>query len=286
MKDALKSKNKSLISISSKHSIQNALDLFRDREINGAPVIDEESGIKGIVDTIDLASFICVHLRDLNSIKDILKQPVLRAVDHSVNDALILVKESESLGSLIKFMSGGLAHRCLVSKEGNAVSDIICQSDILRLLYKYFDSKVKDGSCSDFHILQLLPPQETVMIQCSTPLHLIVDLLHRRNVSCIALVNSKGQLVGNFSASDLTKLNYLKPGQIDAPVERFLSETSPLSLLSVKMDQNCSLLDILTLISEFNIHRIWIINEDNIPIRVVTMTDILKLIQSNNFPLQ
>ena len=110
--------------------------------------------------------------------------------------------------------------------------------------------------------------------------------LHRKNA--IAIVDKDGRIISNLSASDLRGLHR---GNIDSlllPVYEFLETNSrernggllPDQLRTAKPDTPLD--EIVQMILDSRIHRVWITNDNDEPVGVVSITDILCLFSPEN----
>ncbi len=108
--------------------------------------------------------------------------------------------------------------------------------------------------------------------------------IHRKNA--VAVVDKDGRLVANLSASDLCGLHRGNIDMLLLPVYEFLEMTVRERKGAILPDQlrtskpDAPLDEIVNVILDSHIHRVWLINENDEPVGVVSITDILCLFSS------
>jgi CBS domain-containing protein len=227
-----------------------------------------------------------------------------------------MLKSSDYVSSLLSIMTLGGYHRVLVIDEecirmasvdqdgpgGNAPPPDGCsivmltQTDMLKYLSKFLN--VKFGGMPIFQVCQLAGKLGVIddfdvpefVVKCSADSMALVAyrlmFLHRKNA--IAIVDKEGRIISNLSASDLRGLHR---GNIDSlllPVYEFLETNSrernggllPDQLRTAKPDTPLD--EIVQMILDSRIHRVWITNDNDEPVGVISITDILCLFSPEN----
>jgi CBS domain-containing protein len=108
--------------------------------------------------------------------------------------------------------------------------------------------------------------------------------IHRKNA--IAVVDKEGRLAASLSASDLRGLHRGTLDTLLLPVYEFLESNSkerkggllPDQLRSAKPDTPLDA--IVNMMLESHIHRVWLTNDNDEPVGIVSITDILCLFTS------
>ncbi len=101
--------------------------------------------------------------------------------------------------------------------------------------------------------------------------------------SGLAVVDERGHIVGNTSASDL-KLFVKNPllANLNFPVKKFLNQIRNLDdsehMPVFSMNAKHTLGDLIMRLGATHVHRIFVVDEQNVPQRVVSITDILRCI--------
>jgi len=98
--------------------------------------------------------------------------------------------------------------------------------------------------------------------------------LHIDGVSGLAVIDNNSVLVGNFSATDLLKLNFADPRQfiehLQLPLDKFLADRKPVTL-----KPSDTLETALELVKSNKIHRLYVTDEKNRPLEVLSLGDLL-----------
>jgi CBS domain-containing protein len=104
-------------------------------------------------------------------------------------------------------------------------------------------------------------------------------IIRDRNVTGVAVVDEGNTLVNDFSASDL-KLAYGEHlfDLLAHPLEEFLQRKNMKTPIYVT--PNTPLKNVLKVITEQQIHRIFVVDNKKYPKSVITLTDILKFFSS------
>ena len=108
--------------------------------------------------------------------------------------------------------------------------------------------------------------------------------LHRKNA--VAVVDKDGRLIANLSCSDLRGLHRGNLDTLLLPVYEFLEISSkdreggllPDQLRNATPDTPLDV--VVNMMLESHIHRVWLTNDNDEPVGVVSITDILCLFTS------
>lgn len=115
-------------------------------------------------------------------------------------DKIFALKRTSSLKEAIKLMMEYNAHRILVLGDQGQLINIITQSRIMRLLTLVIDNlQVCAVPVADLGIAvkQVVSVREDEMA-CDA-----FQKMKQNHISAVAVVNARGQLIGNISASDV-----------------------------------------------------------------------------------
>jgi len=105
----------------------------------------------------------------------------------------------------------------------------------------------------------------------------------RENLSALAIVDEKGEIIGNLSSSDLRGLTSNLIHRILMNVLDFLKESHRGTVPAVIcVTDRFTVREVMTKMLAFNVHRIWVIDGFTLkPIGVITLTDIINLFFKN-----
>jgi CBS domain-containing protein len=118
-----------------------------------------------------------------------------------------------------------------------------------------------------------LTQKDVVAVRDSVSVAEAFDAIRSAKVNGLAIVNANGQLQGNLSASDFANetidtFNTLPHTKLSSVVS-----TQPV----ICATKDTSFYEALKLLNETRLHRIYVVNNSNVPIGVVTLTDVIKV---------
>jgi len=183
----------------------------------------------------------------------------------------------------INFIHTGI-HRCpLIDKEGVVVG-LVAQFDVAVELNKELHQGAAKGmgetELSKFGVGMSVP---ITIEQDQLVTHAVTEL-DCYQVSALPVVDGNGRLVGNFSVTDLINIWTDKDGAaklLEMTVTEYLERNSKESLNPITCKQSDSLNTAVSLMIEKKIHRVWIVDENQKPIGVVSMTDLFKIVRDH-----
>lgn len=138
IKDAM---TKNVITISPENSLEEAIDVFSENNISGAPVVKDRK-IVGILSESDILKKI--GLKDLFSLKtedvEKIKKSISGNVEEIMKKDVYSVGEEENVSKAIKIMNKRDVNRLpVVDKKGNLVG-ILTRGDVIRVFSKSLGS--------------------------------------------------------------------------------------------------------------------------------------------------
>ena len=279
-------KPETLVSVDPEDSLQNALLILGANRVTAAVVRSRESSlVSGMIDYLDILRFVRSKLdvalssfQAYQHVRQILQSRVKEAVDKSRGDALLIANIHEFPAILVRFIAGGLAHRFIVSDEGKL--EICSQSDILNFIVSDLENRFKDSEISKVMALPVSRCQncyrDCVTVSKDTVMLDLISTLDSKQITSIALVDEHGRICGNFSASDLKGMTEINGEFLLTLVPSFLEKNSPQSLQPICVTPQTSIREAAEKMIQRRVHRIWLVDQGNRPVGVVTMTDILK----------
>lgn len=103
-------------------------------------------------------------------------------------------------------------------------------------------------------------------------------LLGDEYVTALPIVDKEsGKLLANMSASDLRGLTVPKLRFLNETVETFLTAQMGGIRAPVSVKSSATLAQVIQLVVENNIHRVWLTDDKEKPVGVVTLTDIISV---------
>ena len=215
-----------------------------------------------------------------------------------------MLKSSDYVSSLLAIFTDAEYHRLLVIDEelldrdsedaslsGSSIV-ILTQTDLLRYIWKSLSIECKTLAMEVSELGWRRSNNEinSAVLTCAQDMEALVAyrlmFLHRKN--SIAVVDKEGRIISNLSASDLRGLHHGNVDSLLLPVYEFLETNSrernggllPDQLRTAKPDTPLD--EIVQMILDCRIHRVWITNDNDEPVGVVSITDILCLFSPEN----
>lgn len=291
-------RNKSIININASASVVEAMQVLSSNNILAAPVMERETDtFLGFVDMMDLLSNVVSHYserssadakqgeevpvswcRNIETLKErgeqFAKQPITALIDKSRVDEYCPVSHHGTLAQLMEDVLSQNVHRVPVFDNNDKVYNILSQSDVIHFLYEH----IRDIGIARFDTVEKLGLGTRAVISMSArakAIHAFFLMLYQK-VPAVAIVSGNGELVGNLSASDLRGLDQNSFTELLKPVMEFVKSVKRHRGL-VTCKKSSTLESVLSKLANNNVHRLWMVDDQNCPIGVVTLTDVMKL---------
>ena len=135
-----------------------------------------------------------------------------------------------------------------------------------------------------------LQPRGVECISGATPTLDAFGTMLARGVSALGILGEDGRLISNLSASDLRCVLPDRFGVLAQPVLRFLEleaagglgaprRAGKRGVVAVKAD--ATLLDAMRAIVAHGLHHVFVVDDQHVPLAVVSNTDVLRLLVPN-----
>jgi len=282
---SLISNKKPLITLSLTSTIRQSLQVLSENNILSAPVVTQEGGIIGFVDVLDICGYVLQywsqHVPKWNSkhfpSADFFNTHIGNVLNFSHVDTPFVVTASTSLKTVVdglKLHKHHRVHRIAVENNG-VIVNVFSQSDIVTFLH----ANIALFPYADVEVSHLKIKRHPILVRLDTPMIDALRLLYDNRVSGIALVDENYHLDGNFSASDIRGILPFAFEVFDRSVLHYLSrgtKTSPhIGLISCQ--EQAPLRVVVGMMVNEHVHRVWVVDEGNHTVGVITMTDIISL---------
>jgi len=196
--------------------------------------------------------------------------------------------ETATLLEVLQLMVEKKCHRIIISDKNQKVCNLITQSRIIALLHAMNLSKSK----RTLKELNLDRTDVISIINTDTAFQAF-QLMMQKKMSGLAVVNDNGELVGNISLSDIKLIGWNADywNLLGFQIKDYLSQIAnhpefvirdynfwtldrPHNVvLRCKSDDTIS--SVMRIMCFFRVHRVYVVSENNKPIGVVSMGDIL-----------
>jgi len=307
-------KDRKLIVLNDDDTLEHALTVLTSNKILSAPIQHKESeSFVGFLALNDVVNFIlkvysnasnkdseeigwvswCEDFYSLSFRGVLFSQTPVKDVIKQLSEPLCQVNEFGTIYQLMEdiFFSG--IHRVIVLKDILSpleikVLGIITQTDVIHLIWEnvyllgdYIHQKIGD--------LRIFNPAVISMSIEAKAIHAFYLMMYNK-VEGVAILDKDDKIVANLSASDLRLFRKGTFAALALPVMKFLQlmEEEGKVKEPITVTFNSSLETTIMKIVQYHLHRIWVVNEKNQPIGVLTLTDLLKhfiAVDRNLFPL-
>jgi len=283
-------------------SMQVCLNVMIDNKVSSVAVLDARGRAVGLIDLIDVCRVLVDELSEDEDWKswpstkfsDLLAvTPVTKAFNFNSGDPLLVARADAPVGSMMKFFSSGLVHRCLIHVEDGMEYGIVSQTDVCNwICSKIEEDPQLQAEFSNIYLMNELKNRSSeshqiVQALWSDSVYDILKVLIKEQVHAVGLVDETGKLRANFSASDLIHLDKVLISDIRLSGKEYLKKYSSTSLtpLSLLHDQSTTLADALLIFSAMGLHRVWLVDSPMdsrfSPVGVVTISDVLQIINKH-----
>lgn len=278
-----------VVTLSSTATVAHALQTLAQHRILSAPVMDATTlHFIGLVDVLDIAGFLLHDVAkdeaDLNLIMftglPSLNHPISNAINFSLLDRPVPIKENDSLLSVVRTMcnpKGSIkVHRLPVFDDEGNIVNVISQSDVIAWYAKNMDKlpELCQRTVSDLELAHAV-----ISVRNTARFADALSILFENRVSGVAVL-AQSKLVGNISASDLRGFGGtdFDISMFNRPVQQMLDKISakdgPKAPVSCTLDS--TLQQAISLVATNRTHRVYVVDEENRAIGVITLSDVLR----------
>jgi CBS domain-containing protein len=275
------------------------LEKMKKYAITSLPIRDSKTRrFIGIIDVLDIVTFAItkfatVHLQAYESYQQMESFAKTKAsVIHNISgrNQWVTIHERKPFAALVQMLSDPHTHRVGVINDRMEVVDLVSQSAVVRFFYacragldepfkRFLEQKVDEWTHIHHKRLYTINMNEHVY----DAFRKIWDL----QVSGLAVLDDNGKLVANISASDIKKCRYYPIiGQmvkdLYKPIKDFLRIPDPNASVIKKKEhvpffvhKGDSMTAALGTLVENNVHRIFVVDDHQKPIAVISLCDVL-----------
>jgi len=293
-----------VITILSGMSIEEGLSVLSTNKILSAPVLDNTTGeILGLVDMLDLVTFVLSQYQNSNFIKisynkgedvqtiwktwcqdrdelqsrgsRLTKQPITSCMNISMSNPMCSVNHDSSLTQLLFLFRKGVHRVVVVNKNGEPVN-IASQSNLIRLLAKNIHrfGKIAQATIQSIGI----GIGSCITINETAEAVHAFHLLKLNAVSAVGIVNSSGTLLANLSVSDLRGLDSSNFDRLSMPVMDYLQKYTETLIPPLTCTLSTTFETVILKLAATGAHRLWNVDEYGRPIGIISLTDVMKLL--------
>jgi len=269
-----------LITLGAEDIVEEALKKLAMFAVSSAPVFDaNKQKLIGALSVLDLAVWIVRTYSaskgdkkhyDWSKVDEEFKTPIHKVLNGV--DRFWPVADTESVATLINSYFKWRIHRAPVI-SGHEIVGHVSQSDVVAFLAKNLNhfEKLANLTLSEME----LHSGPVLSVLKSMPLIEAFSNIVETKFTGIAVIDEQGRLVNNISASDLKGITRDTFWKLEMPIEKILGEKAKLPPLTCKPNDTFG--DTIKRIADCKVHRIYVVDQQERPTNVITLTTIMKI---------
>jgi len=285
--------------LSPKNTVQEVLEVLAKNDILSAPVRDSESSkFEGFIDIMDILGHLLQtiteskgadvqwssYTTDVKELKskgqDLKTTPISKILGTAVTNKFCPVYLGGTVYQLVEDIFSKGVHRAPVFDQAGIdgkLVGIVSQSDVARVLANNHSRWDKTGALT-LQALKLGTKPVISMSHQALAIHGFF-LMYYHKVSAVS-ITMDGKLLANLSASDLRGLTRSGISSLLEPIPVFLLHNPPVIRHPCTCKPKTRFDTAVTRLAYFGLHRLWVINDDEEPTGVVSLTDVMQVIAS------
>ncbi|OBZ85115.1 Protein SDS23, partial [Choanephora cucurbitarum] len=300
-------KNQKVIQIDGTLSVEEACQILVSNNISSAPVFSDPRHYIGMFDYGDVIAYILLvlHLKpgqddrvdpDAFEIKDIVqralrgqKVPVGMASDLSRKNPFYSILEEATLLSALEIFAYGTHRVSMLNPEGD-ISGILSQSTVVNYLYENRKQFPEIDQAMNKTIRELkLGDAPVIGVDINASVLDALSIMSSNGISSLAILQNNKQLMGNISITDVKHI-------MKGYTHRMLWKTCFQFISHVRTEQgmidgqdrlpvfdvrkDASLGFTIAKLLATKAHRVWVVDDHQHAIGVVSLTDIIRVFAS------
>jgi len=265
----------SLVLLQAKLTLREALEVLYGNDFSSAPVMQDKETI-GVLDCLDIASFVAEYC---TKGEQILNTPVQMVMDFSKKNPLFPVYVGSPVEALFRILASGI-HRCPIVDGSGNMSAMISQLDVVEFLAKHMDSisQIVNKQLKDIGVLK-----PVFSVKENEPVIDCMKILKTNKVSALAVLTEEGEVIGAFSSHDVKYVIKHDYSKLYGPLSKWINTAVG---WPVALPPDATLGEAISALQTDMVHRLWVVGENNEPVGVVALTDIIRIVVDTYFPKQ
>jgi len=268
--------------------IHDALKTLATNNIISAPVIDSNvNHFIGFVDVLDIAAYAwhvyrqqspnywngVFQFNETFTASSFFSTAIKEVINFSWWNQVVTVKETDNIAGVVDAFVRRYykPHRVgLISPEGK-FTNVLTQTDLIQ----FADENMEILPMGDKTIGELGIARPPILIPVASSMIDAINVLVANRVSGLGLIDQRGKLAANFSASDLTGMVPNTFNTLNEPALTYLSLGR--FLAPVTCTYGSTLADVIVMLARERVHRVYVVEQDR-PVGVISMSDIIPLL--------
>eukprot|EP01129_Flabellula_baltica_P000438 TRINITY_DN10450_c0_g1_i1.p1 TRINITY_DN10450_c0_g1~~TRINITY_DN10450_c0_g1_i1.p1 ORF type:complete len:296 (+),score=72.50 TRINITY_DN10450_c0_g1_i1:769-1656(+) len=269
-----------LITVSVNDTVGDAFKKIVSARIQSVPVLDEFGYFAFFLDVIDFVNFVMEEFvgEDIDEGSEIFNETLCSEIKARYDkDTVIGVQADDNMLKAMRTMISlsSIKRLPVVSLSGN-MEGMLSQTQIMKFL---------NSNITMFPVHHMTVGESNIAkrgVHCIENTELLSNafsLIKENRLSGLAVINSEGEILGNISGSDIKVVGY------DAQLLHKLSKPisysiglmqDRLNVVTATPDQTIA--EICQIFVEKHLHRLYVIDENQKPIGVISISDIMHII--------
>jgi len=274
-----------LLTVNVNDPIEVVVKRLRARNVLSAPVLNDDQTVAGVIDLQQLVTFLSSSFGPYASEQTVERNLRMRHVKEVLSMATrttyVPVDVTDKCTLAVELFASGF-YRAPITTHDNHLVGLITQVDIVMeaaASMRTGAAKAMGQRLLSEYGVGLSAPS---FVNKTQTVGDTIAQLDAYQVSGLPVTDDAGHLIGNFSISNLLSIWADNANEaISLTVEAFLTKYSPESLHPKTARRDEKLVDVVSRLVEQQIHRAWIVDKDNKPVGVISMTDICKIIRDH-----
>jgi len=287
-----KSQHDKLITVDQHSHVSDALQVMYQNKISSLPITKDNVVINS-VDMFDFLAYLLElwdaekieldtspdHARILPEIfslgQKFLRHELHELPDSAGNEVLAAVMKEETSSRIIRLYGLGVHRIGLVDFHGS-ITRIVCQSDVIR----FFSDNLQmlgDYANKSISELNIYNEEELYTLNGDEPVISGFKMLADNLICAVPIVDDKGTLCGTLSISDLKFLKDDTMTSLLLSARQYKDEQST-KIPHTTCTHNDTLASVITSLASTNVHRAWVVNEQQQPTNIVSLSNICNFI--------
>jgi len=284
-------KGQEVVTVTENDTVETVIRLLNKHGIHSCPVLSESGQCVGVIDMLAIMKHVVAIAPAQEGATPYNLSVASRAISwKKIGDLLVeqnvsfIPLEVDEFANLALDVFGSGVHRSPVLNSEGKVVETVSQSDFVRWLHNQSETYLKNMEVWESRLTDLgLGSSEVVSVRDTDLVINVIRTMSEQELTAVPIVNENGQLVGNFSATDLKAMCQENWPSFFIPVSQYLAEHSPTSLMSIGMSLDFATLNTaLKYFNDYPQHRVWILENEK-PVGVVTHTDILQFVRNYEY---
>jgi len=274
--------------VTSDKTVEDVVEYLTEKKVLACPVVDDKKKVIGIVDVFDILSTLIESMPEEKDLKDVdalersyrvvnLKK-ITEVMNKSGKNPCEPMNHNSHAIEMINMFADGL-HRVPVLDDKEDLIVTVSQS----LVVKYLSTEMKSqDELKEFGTKSLedlfLGKVQVKSLKSSDSVLKAFKIMNKHGFSSIPIVGDDDSIIGNFSNSDVKGFCKESIPSFFQNISYYLEKQSKQALKPVTCKSTDSLASVMEKMS-MGPHRVWVVDEKNRPVSVVSMTDIFKVLR-------